>query len=152
MTYEHYTGMKNNITDVDRVRTNTNQLHEELCGQPTQVHFAITDYINVYVCNIPTEYPMTAAYFTQQDQYFVVIHTTEQLLKNLKDDLEYRAQRADMAGWYARKDNDHQFQIKAGAELERLGGDMDGRSITVSNYMELKVAYKQIHRTVIEDK
>eukprot|EP00971_Amphidinium_carterae_P297056 5901382-Amphidinium_carterae.1 len=57
-----------------------------------------------------------------------------------------------MAGWYARKDSDHQFQIKAGAELERLGGDMEGRSITVSNYMELKVAYKQIHRTVIEDK
>eukprot|EP00971_Amphidinium_carterae_P102525 2029536-Amphidinium_carterae.1 len=29
---------------------------------------------------------------------------------------------------------------------------MDGRSITVGNYMELKVAYKQIHRTVIENK
>eukprot|EP00971_Amphidinium_carterae_P174762 3464023-Amphidinium_carterae.1 len=57
-----------------------------------------------------------------------------------------------MAGWYARKANDHQFQIKAGAELERLGGIMDGRSITMSSYMELKVAYKQIHRTVIENK
>eukprot|EP00971_Amphidinium_carterae_P300311 5966863-Amphidinium_carterae.1 len=57
-----------------------------------------------------------------------------------------------MAGWYARKDNDNQFQIKAGVELQRLGGDMDGRSITVGNYMELKVAYKQIHRTVIENK
>eukprot|EP00971_Amphidinium_carterae_P191799 3805513-Amphidinium_carterae.1 len=55
-----------------------------------------------------------------------------------------------MAGWYSRKDNDEQHQIKAGAELERLGGD--ARSITVGNYLELKVAYKQVHRTVIENK
>eukprot|EP00971_Amphidinium_carterae_P130648 2588217-Amphidinium_carterae.1 len=63
-----------------------------------EVHYAITDSINVYMYNIPTDYPMTAADFTQQDHYFVVIHTTEQLLKDLKDNLEHRAQRADMAG------------------------------------------------------
>eukprot|EP00971_Amphidinium_carterae_P224437 4452436-Amphidinium_carterae.1 len=74
---------------------------------------------------MPQDYPMTAADFTQQDHYFVVIHTTEQLLRDLKEDLERKAQRSDMAGWYARKDNDNQFQIKA--ELERLGGDNDGR-------------------------
>eukprot|EP00971_Amphidinium_carterae_P025305 499629-Amphidinium_carterae.1 len=57
-----------------------------------------------------------------------------------------------MARWYARKDNDQQYQIKAGAELERLGGDREGRSITIGEYMELRVAYKQVHRTVIENK
>eukprot|EP00971_Amphidinium_carterae_P029316 576844-Amphidinium_carterae.1 len=80
---------------------------------------------------MPQEFPMTAADFTQQDHYFVVIHTTEQLLRDLKEELERTYQRSDMAGWYARKDNDNQYQIKAGAELERLGGDRDGRSITV---------------------
>eukprot|EP00971_Amphidinium_carterae_P230355 4571637-Amphidinium_carterae.1 len=77
---------------------------------------------------MPIDYPRTAAEFTQQDHYFVVTHTTEQLLRDLKDDLERKAQRSDMAGWYSRKDNDEQYQIKARAELERLGGDT--RSIT----------------------
>eukprot|EP00971_Amphidinium_carterae_P236915 4702268-Amphidinium_carterae.1 len=47
---------------------------------------------------MPQDYPMTAADFTQQDHYFVVIHTTEQLLRDLKEDLERNAQRSDMAG------------------------------------------------------
>eukprot|EP00971_Amphidinium_carterae_P278535 5529086-Amphidinium_carterae.1 len=66
----------------------------------TEVHF------NVYLYNIPTEFPMTAANFTQQDHYLVVIHTTEDLLRNLKTNLEMTTQRPDMARWYARKDND----------------------------------------------
>eukprot|EP00971_Amphidinium_carterae_P005787 114517-Amphidinium_carterae.1 len=37
----------------------------------TEVHYAITDYINVYLYNIPTEYPNTAADFTAQDHYLV---------------------------------------------------------------------------------
>eukprot|EP00971_Amphidinium_carterae_P315126 6263898-Amphidinium_carterae.1 len=64
----------------------------------------------------------------------------------MKEDSEHRAQRIDVAGWYSRKDNDYQYQIKAG----RLGGDH--RTITVGQYMELKVAYKQKHKTVIENK
>eukprot|EP00971_Amphidinium_carterae_P243708 4840299-Amphidinium_carterae.1 len=87
---------------------------------------------------MPAEYPMTAADFTQQDHYFVVIHTTEQQLREMKDMLERTAQRQDMAGWYARKDTDHKYQIKSGAELERVGGDREDRSITVGDYMELK--------------
>eukprot|EP00971_Amphidinium_carterae_P091725 1815910-Amphidinium_carterae.1 len=86
---------------------------------------------------------MTAADFTQQDHYLVIVHTTEDLLKNLKAELERTTARQDMAGWYSRKDNNLQYQIKAGAELQRLGGDQDGRTITISEYMELKVAYKQ---------
>eukprot|EP00971_Amphidinium_carterae_P250354 4970161-Amphidinium_carterae.1 len=64
----------------------------------TEVHYAITDYVNVYLYNIPTEYPQTAADFTQQDHYLVVVHTTENLLKNLKTDLETKTSRQDMAG------------------------------------------------------
>eukprot|EP00971_Amphidinium_carterae_P221691 4400771-Amphidinium_carterae.1 len=60
--------------------------------------YAITDYINVYVYNIPTEYPETAADFTQQDHYLVIVHTTENLLKDLKTELETRTSRQDMAG------------------------------------------------------
>eukprot|EP00971_Amphidinium_carterae_P039622 778543-Amphidinium_carterae.1 len=101
---------------------------------------------------MPQDYPMTRADFIEQDHYFVVIHTTETLLIELKNDLEMRASRTDMAGWYARKDYDNQFQIKAGHELERLGGNSEGRDIAVGKYMEIKVAYKQVHRTVIENK
>eukprot|EP00971_Amphidinium_carterae_P239730 4759152-Amphidinium_carterae.1 len=72
---------------------------------------------------------MTAADFTQQDHYLVIVHTTEDLLKNLKAELESTTARQDMAGWYSRKDNDLQYQFKAGAELQRLGGDQDGRTI-----------------------
>eukprot|EP00971_Amphidinium_carterae_P213926 4245718-Amphidinium_carterae.1 len=72
---------------------------------------------------------MTAADFTQQDHYLVVVHTTEDLLRNLKANLESTTSRSDMAGWYSRKDNDLQYQIKAG--LSRLGGDQEGRTITI---------------------
>eukprot|EP00971_Amphidinium_carterae_P082124 1624455-Amphidinium_carterae.1 len=47
---------------------------------------------------------------------------------------------------------DVQYQIKAGAELQRLGGDREGSTIQISQYMELKIAYQQIHRNVIENK
>eukprot|EP00971_Amphidinium_carterae_P066778 1322318-Amphidinium_carterae.1 len=57
-----------------------------------------------------------------------------------------------MAGWYNRKDVDVQYQIKAGAELQRLGGDQEGRTIPIGQYMELKIAYQQVHRTVIENR
>eukprot|EP00971_Amphidinium_carterae_P021825 430724-Amphidinium_carterae.1 len=83
---------------------------------------------------------MTAADFTRQDHYLVVVHTTDGLLRSLKENLETTTARQDMAGWYARKDNDQQYQIKAGAELERLGGDREGRSITIGEYMELNFA------------
>eukprot|EP00971_Amphidinium_carterae_P292801 5812933-Amphidinium_carterae.1 len=36
-----------------------------------EVHYAITDYINLYLYNIPTEYARTATQFTTQDYYFV---------------------------------------------------------------------------------
>eukprot|EP00971_Amphidinium_carterae_P122541 2426231-Amphidinium_carterae.1 len=36
-----------------------------------EVHFAIIDYINLYLYNIPTDYTKTAREFTQQDYYFV---------------------------------------------------------------------------------
>eukprot|EP00971_Amphidinium_carterae_P301025 5981283-Amphidinium_carterae.1 len=52
-----------------------------------EVHYAITDYVNVYLYNIPTEFAMTAADFTARDHYLVVIHTTEaQLRRKLGDD------------------------------------------------------------------
>eukprot|EP00971_Amphidinium_carterae_P248191 4927732-Amphidinium_carterae.1 len=54
-----------------------------------------------------------------------------------------------MTGWYARKDIDHQYQIKG----ERLGRESNwGKTITVGRYMEFKVVYKQQYRTAIEDK
>eukprot|EP00971_Amphidinium_carterae_P211325 4193028-Amphidinium_carterae.1 len=71
---------------------------------------------------MPQDYPMTRKEFTEQDHYFVAIHTTETSLIELKNELETRASRQDMAGWYTRKDYDNQFQIKAGHELERLLG------------------------------
>eukprot|EP00971_Amphidinium_carterae_P013343 263053-Amphidinium_carterae.1 len=117
----------------------------------TEVHYAITDYINVYLYNIPTEFPLTAADFTDQDHYLVIVHTTEKLLKNLKTDLEIKTARTDMAGWFNKKDMDVQYQIKAGAQLQRLGGDRDGNTIAISQYMELKLAYQQVHRQVIEN-
>eukprot|EP00971_Amphidinium_carterae_P322905 6417805-Amphidinium_carterae.1 len=36
-----------------------------------EVHFAITDYINLYLYNTPSEYARTATQFTTQDYYFV---------------------------------------------------------------------------------
>eukprot|EP00971_Amphidinium_carterae_P282719 5612710-Amphidinium_carterae.1 len=56
----------------------------------------------------------------------------------------------DVTGWYSRKENDYQYQIKAGEWSERLGGQH--RTITVGHYMELEVAYKQKHKNVIENK
>eukprot|EP00971_Amphidinium_carterae_P248192 4927733-Amphidinium_carterae.1 len=54
-----------------------------------------------------------------------------------------------MTGWYARKDIDHQYQIKG----ERLGRQSNwGKTITVGKHMELKVVYKQQNRKIIEDK
>eukprot|EP00971_Amphidinium_carterae_P165751 3285523-Amphidinium_carterae.1 len=57
-----------------------------------------------------------------------------------------------MAGWFNRKDMDSQYQIKAGAELQRLQGDRETSTLLISNYMELKIAYRQRHRTVIENR
>eukprot|EP00971_Amphidinium_carterae_P019178 377420-Amphidinium_carterae.1 len=36
-----------------------------------EVHYAITDYMNIYMYNMPQGYPMTRADFTEQDHYFV---------------------------------------------------------------------------------
>eukprot|EP00971_Amphidinium_carterae_P135609 2686764-Amphidinium_carterae.1 len=47
---------------------------------------------------------------------------------------------------------DVQYQIKAGAQLQRLGGDRETSTIPISQYMELKLAYQQTHRVVIENK
>eukprot|EP00971_Amphidinium_carterae_P289830 5755105-Amphidinium_carterae.1 len=96
------------------------------------------------------DFPRTAREFTHQDFYFVVIHTTERLLGEFSEDIAHKVQRQDYTGWYSRKDQDHQYQIKAGKTLERLGGPTS--TVTVGHYMELKVAYKQKHRTVIENK
>eukprot|EP00971_Amphidinium_carterae_P088680 1754693-Amphidinium_carterae.1 len=72
----------------------------------TEVHYAINDYVNVYLYNIPTEFPQTAADFNDQDHYLVIVHTTEKLLKDLKTDLELKTGRTDMAGWFNKKDMD----------------------------------------------
>eukprot|EP00971_Amphidinium_carterae_P002054 40683-Amphidinium_carterae.1 len=79
-----------------------------------EVHYAITDFINLYLYNFPTEYARTATQFTTQDYYFVVVHTTEGLLKELGDDIELETQRTDVAGWYSRKGYDYQCQIENG--------------------------------------
>eukprot|EP00971_Amphidinium_carterae_P109015 2158697-Amphidinium_carterae.1 len=36
-----------------------------------EVHYAITDYISLCLCNVPPEYARTATQFTTQDYYFV---------------------------------------------------------------------------------
>eukprot|EP00971_Amphidinium_carterae_P266483 5286266-Amphidinium_carterae.2 len=71
-----------------------------------EVHYAITDYINLYSYNMPNDFPRTAQQFTHQDYYFVVIHTTEGLLRDMKSDIEHTAQRSDMTRWYSRKEQD----------------------------------------------
>eukprot|EP00971_Amphidinium_carterae_P326784 6457791-Amphidinium_carterae.1 len=71
-----------------------------------EVHYAITDYINLYLYNMPTDYQRTSQQFTHKDFYFVVIHTTEGLLREMKSDIEQATQRSDMTGWYSRKDQD----------------------------------------------
>eukprot|EP00971_Amphidinium_carterae_P042994 845404-Amphidinium_carterae.1 len=64
-------------------------------------------------------------------------------------ELSTAAQRNHISGWYARKDIDHQYQIKG----EKLGTESNWRkTITVGKYFELKVIYKQQHRKVIENK
>eukprot|EP00971_Amphidinium_carterae_P350732 6491712-Amphidinium_carterae.3 len=73
----------------------------------TDVHYAITDYINLYLYNIPDDYRTAAVQFTQQDYYFAVVHTTDELLRQMTADLQLATQRNDMTGWYARKDIDH---------------------------------------------
>eukprot|EP00971_Amphidinium_carterae_P026682 526280-Amphidinium_carterae.1 len=98
---------------------------------------------------MPNDFPRTAQQFTHQDYYFVVIHTTEGLLRDPTEDIAHKVQRQDLTGWYSRKDQDYQYQIKAGETLERLGGN--SKTVTVGHYMELKVAYKQKHRNVIEN-
>eukprot|EP00971_Amphidinium_carterae_P215213 4271369-Amphidinium_carterae.2 len=73
----------------------------------TEVHYAITDYMNLYVHNIPDDFKSTAVQFTQQDYYFAVVHTTDKLLRQMTAELSYATQRSDMTGWYARKDIDN---------------------------------------------
>eukprot|EP00971_Amphidinium_carterae_P349455 6491025-Amphidinium_carterae.1 len=68
----------------------------------------------------------------------------------MKSDIEQTTQRSDMTGWCSRKDQDQQYQIKAGEALERLGGS--SKTVTVGQYMELKVAYKQKYRNAIKNK
>eukprot|EP00971_Amphidinium_carterae_P323852 6436275-Amphidinium_carterae.4 len=118
----------------------------------TEVHYAITesDYMNLYLYNRPDDYKTSAVQFTQQDYYFVVVHTTEGLLREMTADIHMSAQRPDLAGWYARKDIHMQYQLKAGEVLGRLSGWT--RTLDVGNYMEFKVVYKQQHRRPIEDK
>eukprot|EP00971_Amphidinium_carterae_P207265 4112152-Amphidinium_carterae.1 len=65
-------------------------------------------------------------------------------------DIQMTTQISDMTGWYARKNIDNQYQIKAGEHLGRLSGWT--RTINVGKYMELKLAYRQQHRKAIEDK
>eukprot|EP00971_Amphidinium_carterae_P119987 2376555-Amphidinium_carterae.1 len=99
---------------------------------------------------MPNDFQRTSQQFTHQDFYFVVIHTTEGLLREMKSDIEQATQSSDMTGWYSRKDQDRQYQIKAGEALERLGGST--KTVEVGKYMELKVAYKQKYRNAIENK
>eukprot|EP00971_Amphidinium_carterae_P092255 1826800-Amphidinium_carterae.1 len=116
----------------------------------TEVHYAITDYMNLYLYNIPDDCKKAALQFTQQDYYFVVVHTTEGLLREMTTDIQMTTQRTDMTRWYARKDIDMQYQLKAGKQLGQLSGWT--KMINVGKYMELKVVYKQQHRRTIEDK
>eukprot|EP00971_Amphidinium_carterae_P320624 6372794-Amphidinium_carterae.1 len=88
----------------------------------TEVHYAITDYMNLYLYSIPDDYKKSQTRFTQQDFYFVVLHTTEGLLREMTTDIQMATQRSDMIGWCARKDIDSQCQIKAGEVLGRLSG------------------------------
>eukprot|EP00971_Amphidinium_carterae_P096120 1902062-Amphidinium_carterae.1 len=105
--------------------------------------------MNLYLYNIPDDYKTAAVQFTQQDYYFAVVHTTDDLLRQMTSDLQMTTQRNDMIGWYAGKDVDHQYQIKG----ERLGRESSwGKTITVGKYMDLKVVYRQQHRKAIEEK
>eukprot|EP00971_Amphidinium_carterae_P115658 2290977-Amphidinium_carterae.3 len=90
------------------------------CG--SEVHYAITDYINLYVYNYPDDFAQNAVQFTQQDYYFVVVHTTDKLLEQMTSDMKTLTGR-DLCGWYARKDLDYQYQIKG----ERLGRESNGQ-------------------------
>eukprot|EP00971_Amphidinium_carterae_P034432 677828-Amphidinium_carterae.1 len=88
--------------------------------------------------NFPDDFSQTAVQFTQQDYYFAVVHATDKLLRQLTAELSTATQRNDISGWYARKDIDHQYQIKG----EKLGRERNWRkTITVGKYFELKVVY-----------
>eukprot|EP00971_Amphidinium_carterae_P009775 192815-Amphidinium_carterae.1 len=63
----------------------------------TEVHYAITDYINLYLYNIPDDFGKThSVQFTQQDYYFAVVHTTDRLLRQMTAELQLSTQRTDM--------------------------------------------------------
>eukprot|EP00971_Amphidinium_carterae_P151659 3006200-Amphidinium_carterae.1 len=103
----------------------------------TEVHYAITDYMNIYLYNMPEDFKRTASQFTSQDFYFVVVHTTEGLLREMTADIRMMTQRQDVTGWYSRKDCDSQYQIKAGEVLGRLSEWK--KTINIGKYMEIKV-------------
>eukprot|EP00971_Amphidinium_carterae_P059218 1170962-Amphidinium_carterae.2 len=115
-----------------------------------EAHYAITDYMNLYLYNMPDDYKKSSYQFTQQDYYFVVVHTTEGLLREMTADIAIATQRDDMTGWCARKEIDTQYQIKAGEVLGRLSGWK--KTINVGKYMELKVAHRNTDRSIIEEK
>eukprot|EP00971_Amphidinium_carterae_P152686 3026512-Amphidinium_carterae.4 len=115
-----------------------------------EVHYAVTDYMNLYLYTMPEDYKKSSYQFTQQNFYFVVLHITEGLLREMTAEIAMATQRDDMSGWYARKEIDTQYQIKAGKVLGRLSGSK--KTINVGKYMELKVAYRNTNRKIIEEK
>eukprot|EP00971_Amphidinium_carterae_P017313 341423-Amphidinium_carterae.3 len=116
----------------------------------TEAHYAITDYMNLYMYNNPGDYKKASSQFTGQDFHFVVIYTTEGLLRDMTEEIASSTQRNDMTRWYARKDIDNQYQIKCGKVFGRISGWQ--RTLNVGKYMELKVVYRQQHRNPIENK
>eukprot|EP00971_Amphidinium_carterae_P190379 3778310-Amphidinium_carterae.3 len=106
--------------------------------------------MNLYMYNYPEDYKKASSQFTTEDFYFVVIHTTEGLLRDMTEEIASSMQRNDVTGWYASKDIDNQYQIKCGEVLGRISGWQ--RTLNVGKYMELKVIYRQQHRNPIENK
>eukprot|EP00971_Amphidinium_carterae_P335660 6471630-Amphidinium_carterae.1 len=106
--------------------------------------------MNVYLYNMPEDFKRTAPQFTSQYFYWVVVHTTEGLLREMTADIQMMMQRQDVTRWYSRKDCDSQYQIKAGEVLGRLSEWK--KTINIAKYMDIKVVYKQQHRKAIEEK
>eukprot|EP00971_Amphidinium_carterae_P307960 6120176-Amphidinium_carterae.1 len=61
-----------------------------------EVHYAITDFINLYMYNFQDDFSQTAVQFTQQDYYFAVVHTTDKLLRQMTAELSTATQRNDI--------------------------------------------------------
>eukprot|EP00971_Amphidinium_carterae_P351251 6492005-Amphidinium_carterae.1 len=108
----------------------------------TRIDFAVNNFVNICLHNIPSEYCQHEDQLHNQAFYLTVAHMTASSLKDLKDDLH--DQQTRHATWFSRRDIDTQVQINSDKVARTTNN-----TINIGEFMEIRTTFKQAKTLLI---